>query len=247
MKISVCITTYNGEKYLKEQLDSIICQLKENDEIIISDDGSSDGTIEIINQFNDSRIKLIHNSNLSNFDNINKSYIVTKNFENGLKNCSGDIIFLSDQDDIWHLEKVKECLNIFTNTEFDLILHDAVIVDVDNHVLFNSYFNKIGSRKGIIRNVYKNSYLGSCMVFRRKILNISIPFPQNLIAHDIWIGLIAEIFGKVVFFKKPLLRYRRHDFNVTQSAEKSSNDFFFKIFYRIQLLKDLILKICIKW
>ena len=94
--ISVCIATYNGEKYLREQLDSILPQLAESDEVIVSDDGSTDGTIDLITSLNDPRIKIVSNSG-------RKGYV--GNFENALKHTTGDYIFLSDQDDIWYPNK----------------------------------------------------------------------------------------------------------------------------------------------
>ena len=246
MKVSVCIATYNGEKYLKEQLESIICQLKENDEVVISDNGSTDSSFEIIKKLKDPRINLIQNpkSGLNCKNNRSKFYSVTNNFENALNNCNGDIIFLSDQDDVWSLHKVSDCLSVFEQTNTALILHDAQVVDNAKNIIADSYFKLIGSKKGIIRNLIKNSYLGCCMVFKRNVLDIALPFPKKLIAHDIWLGLVAEGYFNVYFLERQLLQYRRHDLNVSQSAGKSSNSFFFKIEYRSQLVKDLLKK---KW
>lgn len=94
--ISVCMATYNGEEYIKEQLESILCQLGEMDEIIISDDGSTDNTLNIIESYNDSRIKIHINTGKHGF---------VYNFENALQKAKGEYIFLSDQDDIWLPEK----------------------------------------------------------------------------------------------------------------------------------------------
>ena len=99
--ISVCIATYNGEKYIKEQLDSIIPQLGHEDEIVISDDGSSDSTLDIINSINDERIRITVNQG---------KHGVNSNFNNALLHAKGDFIFLADQDDIWLSGKVAECL-----------------------------------------------------------------------------------------------------------------------------------------
>lgn len=244
MKVSVCIATYNGEKYLKEQLESIICQLKENDEIVISDNGSTDNSFEIIKQLNDPRINLIHNpkKGLNVKIDSSKFYLVTNNFENALNNCTGDIIFLSDQDDVWSLHKVSDCLNVFEKTNASLILHDAQVVDNVKKIIADSYFKLIGSKKGILRNLIKNSYLGCCMVFKRNVLDMALPFPEKIIAHDIWLGLVAEKYFDVFFLEKQLLQYRRHDLNVSQSAGKSNNSFFFKLEYRFQLVKYLLKK-----
>ena len=109
--VSVCMATYNGEKYIKEQIDSILSEIKENDEIVISDDNSTDCTVEIIKSYNDDRIKLYH-SNARNFK---------KNFENARNKAKGDIIFLSDQDDVWiFVKSLMHCLKRSSGSHLDL-------------------------------------------------------------------------------------------------------------------------------
>jgi glycosyltransferase involved in cell wall biosynthesis len=237
MKISVCIATFNGEKFIKEQLQSILQQLSDADEIIISDDGSSDETINIILAFSDPRIKLIHNdSSQLQITKESKSYQVTKNFENALNHATGDYIFLSDQDDIWEHDKVEGCILLLKEKMCNLIVHDATVVNESGIVIAESYFEKVDSRTGFLKNIIKNSYLGCCMVFDRSILLQSLPFPNDLLAHDIWIGLIAERNGKVTFIENKFIRYRRHSAAVTASGMKSNNSLKFKIKYRLQLI-----------
>ena len=115
--ISVILCTYNGEKYIKKQIDSILMQSVCPDEIIICDDNSTDRTCEIINNINDKRIILHCNKN---------NYGVTRNFSNGLMLCNGEYIFLSDQDDVWEHDKVEKMLRIFQqNKDTNLIFTDA--------------------------------------------------------------------------------------------------------------------------
>ena len=116
--ISVCMATYNGERYLREQVDSILRELGEGDELVISDDGSTDSTLDIIKSFGDVRIKIFHNEG---------HHGVNGNFENAISKSTGDYIFLSDQDDVWIEGKVKECLEALGDS--DLVLHDAMIVE----------------------------------------------------------------------------------------------------------------------
>ncbi len=97
-KISVCLASYNGALYIKEQIHSILSQLKDGDELIISDDSSTDNTVDIISQINDKRITILHHESVINLPTCQK---VTSNFENALFAASGDVIFLSDQDDVW--------------------------------------------------------------------------------------------------------------------------------------------------
>ena len=111
--ISVCMATFNGEKYIKEQIQSILNQLSLDDEVIISDDGSSDKTLEVINHINDKRIKVFTNTHKHGF---------THNFENALNHANGEYIFLSDQDDIWAEEKVNKVMESLIYN--DLVIHD---------------------------------------------------------------------------------------------------------------------------
>ena len=140
---------------------------------------------------------------------------VQKNFENALKKSKGDIIFLSDQDDIWMNNKVDVVLDAFQNPNVVLTLHDAQIVDQNEQVIEDSFFQHRGSQSGLFKNLWKNSYLGCCMAFRRSVLECSLPFPPKIEMHDWWIGLIGEMMGKVRLIDKTLLKYRRHGENVS--------------------------------
>lgn len=232
MKISVCMATYNGEKYIKEQLASILPQLQENDEVIISDDSSTDKTTEIIESFNDKRIILIKYQKF-------KSPIF--NFENSLKKATGDVIFLSDQDDVWMNNKVAILLKYLN--DFDLILSDAFVVDENLNVISDSFYSINGSKKGLLKNIIKNSYLGCTMAFNRKILNKSLPFPKTIPMHDWWLGLIGEKYGKTFFVKEKLIKYRRHGENASPTGEKSTYNFINKLNFRIKIIKCLFFKI----
>jgi glycosyltransferase involved in cell wall biosynthesis len=123
-KISVCMATRNGEKYIKQQLSSILKQLSKNDEVIISDDSSTDNTIDIIKSFEDKRIKIYAN---------NKFYSPVYNFENALLRSTGDIIFLSDQDDIWEDKKIRVMYELLKR--YDLVVSDCTIIDRKGKVL----------------------------------------------------------------------------------------------------------------
>ncbi len=232
MKISVCITTFNGEKYIKQQLHSILAQLDENDEIIISDDSSVDNTVKIIKIFNDIRIKIFENNKFRN---------PIYNFENALIKATGDYIFLSDQDDVWLPNKVnilKSCLQ-----KYDLVISDAFVVDENLNILHDSFYALNNSKNGVIKNLLKNSYIGCCMAFRSNLLPLVLPFPKNIPMHDWWIGLIAEFQGKVFFCEDKLVYYRRHGSNISPTAGKSSYNFFKKIKFRLLLMQNLFLRL----
>lgn len=206
--ISVCMATYNGEKYIKEQIESILQNISNDDEIVISDDGSKDNTINIIKSFNDSRIKI--------FDGPKNG--IKKNFENAIKKSNGDIIFLSDQDDIWMPDKVKKVYNVFKkNQGITLVMHDAKIVNEDlEDIKPYSTFSWRKSRPGIIKNIIYNSYIGCCIAFKKELKEKIIPIPNDIDMHDQWIGIISEKYGKSYFLNEQLIKYRRHNNNSSQ-------------------------------
>jgi len=231
--ISVCIATYNGEKFIKEQLDSILLQLGNEDEIIISDDGSTDDTIKIAASYQDARIKTFRNS----FKNL------ILNFEFALKQAKGEYIFLSDQDDIWMSNKVEICMNDFQKG-YDLILSDCSIFDSASKVtLHPSFFDFNKSKRGIVNNIIKNSYIGCCMAFNNKVKNRVLPFPDNIPMHDSWIGINSELYYNVNFNKNSLIKYRKHSKNASDTSSGISKySFLKKVSYRIITVYYLFLR-----
>jgi glycosyltransferase involved in cell wall biosynthesis len=202
------MATYNGEKFIGRQLNSILDQLMVDDEVIISDDSSTDQTIEIIKKINDPRIHLLEKQ---------KFQSPLLNFENALKEASGDFIFLSDQDDIWLPDKISRIIPLFN--QYDLILSDCEVVNEKNEQLQESFFKYRNSKPGFLNNLYKNSYIGCCMAFRREVLTYALPFPGNIHMHDWWIGLLVEAKGQVCFYPKPLISYVRHGGNASPTGE----------------------------
>jgi glycosyltransferase involved in cell wall biosynthesis len=227
--ISVCIATYNGEKYIRQQLESILLQLSTDDEVVISDDSSSDSTVAIIEEFRDSRIVLLKN-------NIFRSPIY--NMENALKGTRGNYIFMSDQDDIWMNNRIKTTLDVFMRTDANLVICCCDVIDKNGNTVRHSYFKSENPVKGFLWNLYKNPYLGCCMAFDKKMLQLSLPFPPKLAMHDIWIGNLAKYYGKVVYENKSLVKYRRHENNFTKSD--SGFSLYYKIKYRLYILINVI-------
>lgn len=204
--ISVCLATYNGEKFIKEQLDSILIQLNQEDELIISDDKSTDNTIQLIKEYNDNRIKLITNNGLKGH---------TYNFENALKQASGDYIFFSDQDDVWLPNKVKTLSELLL--KHSAVFSDAFVVDANLNILYESFFKQRNAGRGILKNFFKNTYFGFGMAFRRDLLKYALPFPrQGEMGHDMILGFIADMKNSVYFLHTPLTLYRRHEGTVTR-------------------------------
>ncbi len=231
--ISVCIATHNGAHYIKEQIGSILCQLEINDEIIISDDGSTDNTIDILLAFNDKRIK-IHFYKQPVKSKHSHTY-VCRNFENALKYAKGEYIFLADQDDWWMPNKVEKCVAALTNNI--LVVHQAEVCDrslnfkgmlmYEDNFVFKNY---LSLRRG--------KYYGCTLAFRKELLDYVLPFPMKLILHDQWIGCMAELKGDVYYERVPLIKYRLHGDNT--SGGPSTNSLFFQVWYRIYMFIHLI-------
>lgn len=227
--ISVCMPTYNGEKFIRIQLESILSQIGNDDEVVISDDSSTDKTVEIIKSFNDSRIHLLEN---------NSFHSPIYNLENALKNAKGDFIFLSDQDDEWTVDKVSVCMEKLKDC--DLLIHDADIVDGNGKPTAESFFRLNHTKKGKFYNFLKNGYLGCCMCFSKKLLNSFLPFPKKLPMHDIYIGNFAAFNGyRIKFIEDKLIHYRRHGNNASITGEKSHRKISARIADRINILKSI--------
>lgn len=207
-RISVCMATFNGIRNIREQLDTILCQLGARDEIIICDDGSTDGTIDLIRSYSDDRIKL----------SINDVRVgAIRNFEGAIARASGEIIFLSDQDDVWRVDKVAAVCDAFkADSDVIAVVSDARVVGAEGEELMPSFFAWRNSAPGFWRNWYKNGFLGCAMAFRSDILSVLLPFPKRIKMHDEWIGLCCTVAGRVVFLREQLIDYRRHQANHTK-------------------------------
>ena len=208
--ISVCVTTYNGAEFIEAQLRSILAQLSKADEVIVSDDGSTDGTLEIIRGLQDKRIRILEHPHVG----------VTRNFYAAMDAAKGEYIFLADQDDVWLEKKVSRCVELLR--DFDLVVTDAKVTDSELHVVEESLFAVLKSREGLWKNWFACTFYGSTMAFRRSVLESARPYPSEAtIAHDWWIGMVAEMTGKVCFVKEPYVLYRRHEGTMTQVNRKS--------------------------
>ncbi|MBO1044066.1 MAG: hypothetical protein AN481_02535 [Aphanizomenon flos-aquae LD13] len=232
MKISICMATYNGYQYVKNQLQSILNQIDEEDEIIIVDDASIDNTLFIIKEFQDSRIKLIENK-------INLG--VLKTFESAISNSTGDIIFLSDQDDVWISNKVEKILEVFQkHPDITLVLSDAQIIDSEGRITADSFFKIRGKFvANPLSNIIKNKYHGCTLAFRREMLEVFLPFPADIPMHDMWMGIVNAIYGKVFYIGEPLIQHRRHD-NNTSRGHLGHAGIVQMIKWRLTLVKDII-------
>jgi glycosyltransferase involved in cell wall biosynthesis len=205
--ISVCMTSYNGEKYIGEQIDSVLLNLSKEDELVVSDDGSRDRTPEILRKYEekDPRVKLFHGPGKG----------INANFDFAIRQTKGEIIFICDQDDIWEKDKVKEVLKAFSSGNYMAVVHDCNVIDDDEKEIIPSFMKYHGSAAGAIKNIIKNSYIGCCMAFRRELLDVILPIPTDIEMYDQWIGVWADLKGGSYFYEKILFHYRRHGENAS--------------------------------
>lgn len=206
-RVSVALAAYNGLPYIREQAESILKNLTAEDELVVSDDGSTDGTLAFLEELagQDLRVRIISGPKKG----------IKKNFEHAVKNCRGSYIFLSDQDDLWAENKVETVLAAFKEHRCTLVMHDAVVVNEDNtEEIMPSFFAYRGSKSGARANIIKNTYMGCCMAFRSEILAWILPIPEEIQMHDQWIGVLNDLKGKgTCILPDRLLFYRRHEHN----------------------------------
>jgi glycosyltransferase involved in cell wall biosynthesis len=219
------MASYNGESFIEQQIASILSQLGSVDELIISDDGSTDATCRIVKSFDDHRIQLIFNPNPGS---------PVRNFENTLMHARGNLVFLADQDDIWEQNKIAVQADLLE--KFDLVVSDCRLIDANGAPLADSFFAQLESGPGFFKNLYKNSFLGCCMAFRQSILKKVLPFPPAIAMHDIWIGLNAELYGTTYFCPEKLVCYRRHNTSASTAGSKSTISFANQVSYRLYFM-----------
>lgn len=209
--VSVCLASYNGEKFIREQIESILYELRPRDQLLICDDGSTDGTCSIIQSFHDERIIFIRNE---------KNIGFVKNFEKLISLAQGDFIFLSDQDNIWMKGKLQKVLSVFQgDRRIRLVCHGFHPIDASgNDFKMNGPSGrggKINSWTVLARNFIKCRFSGCTFCIDRKGMKDLLPFPSSSYTHDHWILVWAAVNGCVFFLDEPLIKYRRHDSNTS--------------------------------
>ncbi|MBQ6441366.1 MAG: glycosyltransferase family 2 protein [Lachnospiraceae bacterium] len=229
--ISVAMTTRNGERYLGAQLGSILIQLEETDELVVSDDGSTDGTPAILQALadKDPRVRLIQGPREG----------IIANYEHVIRACRGEVIFLSDQDDVWKEDKVKKVMDALEKTGASLVMHDAAVMNEDlTEVLYPSFFAFRGCKSGFFASLVKNRYIGCCMAFRASLRDDFLPIPRTIQMHDQWIGMQCDRYHRgTVLLHEPLLSYRRHE---EANSDFSHNSVPVMIRNRFVLMKELL-------
>jgi glycosyltransferase involved in cell wall biosynthesis len=231
--ISVCMATYNGERFIEGQLASILCQLGERDELIISDDSSTDSTVALAAHFQDPRIQLLEG---------NIFHSPVYNIESAINKSQGEVIVLSDQDDVWLDNKLSAVRKWFSNmgAGIHLLVLDGEIIDEDGRILHDSLFETLGVRRGVVRNLYRNTYMGCCMAFSRELLDIALPFPRKIPMHDSWLGILGELYGTVGFMPEKTMQYRRHGLNASLGKFATRQQITWRFFLAYHLIRKVL-------
>ncbi len=209
---SIAMCTYNGEKYICEQLESIIGQTLPPDEIVICDDCSKDRTVQVVRETLQGwagNWRLVCNE---------KNLGFRKNFEKAISLCRGDIIYLSDQDDVWDPRKIEIMDEVFReHPEAVTVWHDAELVDASLQPLYPSFWKNTlrFDYQKFLRGDYshvmgENAMQGSACAFRREVFERAAPFPIEA-NHDEWLLLISLLLGKVIPIPQVLMKYRQAD------------------------------------
>jgi glycosyltransferase involved in cell wall biosynthesis len=235
LKVSIALAAYNGEKYLKKQLESIFSQTHSDIEVVVCDDCSTDKTLKILASYRkEKRLRIFINKK-------NLGYI--KNFERAISLCTGDYIALSDQDDVWMPDKIEILVNNIGN--YSLIYSDAELIDGNDRLICDSFmkYQHIDvpeEDEQFKKLLFRNYYTGCTMMFTRSLASKIIPIPETENVHDWWIALCASTENKIKFLNQTLIKYRFHSANVIGAKIFTKR----KIIYN--LYKDIKNKLLLK-
>lgn len=224
--IDILLATYNGEKYIQEQIDSILQQTYKNIRLIISDDCSNDNTVGILKEYEKKDNRVIVYNQKNNLG-------VIKNFEFLLGKVENELYMLSDQDDVWLPDKVKKTYDELKKNNADLVYTDLKIVDAELNTINNSFntymkldtkIKKTLSNTGMSQYLY-NTVTGCTIMSKKKFIKDIIPIPtnSNFILHDTWIALCVSLNGKISYINEPTLKYRQHEINQVGIKKKEKN------------------------
>ncbi|RFB67141.1 glycosyltransferase family 2 protein [Herbaspirillum sp. 3R11] len=217
IRISVCMATYNGALYIKEQLDSILAQIGPNDELIIADDGSTDETCGIIASYSDERIVFVRNPSTLGH---------VQNFAKLMSLARGKYIALSDQDDVWVENRLNRMLETLeASPTFSLVVGD--FAEINNAGELTGPVHAMGpSPSWMFRQLFlvflgRVRYFGCTFMFRSDFKRYILPIPAAMDAHDVWIALNACIHGRIIHVKEVGLLHRIHGRNLTPPRRRS--------------------------
>lgn len=219
--VSIALCTYNGERFLQAQLDSLLAQTRRPDQIVIRDDVSTDASLALLRAF----VPQAEAMGIAVDLQVNPQNVgYRRNFDGALRACSGEVIFLCDQDDVWHAGKLARICAEFDARPGLLAVHsDAVLIDGNGDTLPKRLFEALGIGRQTLRRMHagdgfrlmlqRNLMTGAAMAFRRNVLADALPLPEADWVHDAWIGTLAAMRGQIDSLTEPLISYRLHDGN----------------------------------
>jgi glycosyltransferase involved in cell wall biosynthesis len=234
--VSVVMAVYNGQRFLLEQVASVLGELLPGDELIVVDDASPDGSLAILKSIDSPVLRVYTNpSNLG----------VIGSFERGLQFAAHEFIFLCDQDDVWLSGKRAAFVAAFEqDPTVSVVISDAQMIDAQGRLIAPSFMTtRHGFDGSVFATVWRNRYLGCTMAMRHSLLAIALPVPRQVPMHDMWFGIMGRMTGKVVYLPTPFLQYRRHTGNVSPSCRQSLPRMFR---WRIALLAALCSRILLR-
>lgn len=239
MKICVLLATYNGEKYLKQQLDSLLEQTYENFQILVRDDGSADATVEILKAYD--VLLLEGGENLG----AKKSFGVL--LEYAMQESDAQYFMFCDQDDVWLPDKIEKTVEKMLEVESGdlqkpaLVHTDLSVVNEKLGTIANSFwrYEHIEPAKNTLsRLLMQNTITGCTMMINRSLASLALPVPGECIMHDWWLGLVAAAFGKIGYVPEQTIKYRQHGSNDTGAKKYSYKNVFLKA-YRFLFSNEL--------
>lgn len=232
MNTSVCLATYNGERYLVEQIDSILNQLDKDDELIVVDDCSKDNTIAILNNYNDDRIKVYKNER-------NLGHV--KSFGRAISLATKEFIVMADQDDIWIENRLHTMISSMKNNNAMLVSSNSEYID-ESGSRIKDYVEGLSRQdsSNIKKNLYrifkgKADYFGCAMAFHRKLNNIVLPIPSHVESHDIWIALCGILQKSNLHIEEKTLKRRVHGTNASILQRKLLPKIWSRIIFLISI------------
>jgi glycosyltransferase involved in cell wall biosynthesis len=212
--LKVALATFNGYRFVAEFLDSLVAQTYHNFEVIVSDDGSTDGTLDVVRNY-------VGRLSIKILDDQSRKGVVS-NFGNSLRECNDGYIIPADQDDVWQPSKIEQMVKAMAAAEKRfgsgvpiLVFSDLELVAEDMSSISPSFY--LATLKSPFASQFKDFILdnhipGCAMILNRPLLDLSLPFPE-ISAHDWWIALLAAACGKIIYLPQPLIRYRQHSTN----------------------------------
>ncbi len=241
-KVIILLATYNGEKYLKEQLDSLFNQTHKNIEVYARDDNSKDSTLDILRSY---PIKVLEKSS-----NLGARDSFAKLLEVALKDSDGEYFMFCDQDDFWKENKIEKTLNKMLeleskNNNIPILIHtDLEVVDKDLNTISNSmweYEQIIPKHNSFNRLLIQNTITGCTVMINKDLALKSIPVSNKAVMHDWWLGLVASCFGKIGYLNDTTIKYRQHG-NNTIGAKENKNTNIIRLVIRLlySLIKNIL-------